>query len=159
MEKGEAGQIIYSQLIGIRHDNAIRSRDSNFIAKGRVLGKRPADGRGQVKSEDAQGGREVDHFRGLKERKVKFERLWLSKGVSNKRMNSVSSQRVLLERTLSKRMICKIRQRPEWIGRGKLRLTLGVKNARKVEVESQFDSKNEKKEEGRRKEEDEGNWR
>lgn len=41
------------------------------------------------------------------------------------------------------------------IGRGKLRPTLGVKNARKVEVESQFDSKNEKKEEGRRKEEDE----
>ena len=41
------------------------------------------------------------------------------------------------------------------IGRGKLRPTLGVKNARKVEVESQFDSKNEKKEEGRRKKEDE----
>ena len=41
------------------------------------------------------------------------------------------------------------------IGRGKLRPTLGVKNGRKVEVESQFDSKNEKKEEGRRKEEDE----
>lgn len=37
------------------------------------------------------------------------------------------------------------------IAQGEVRLTLGAKNARKVEAESQFDSKRERKEEGKRK--------
>ena len=71
MEKGEAGQIEYSQLVGIRHNNAVWGRDSDFITKGGVLGKRESDGRRQVKSDKAQGGGEVEHLHDLKEWKVK----------------------------------------------------------------------------------------
>jgi len=53
-------------------------------------------------------------------------------------------------------VICKARQHSKRIRRGKLRLTLGAKNARKVEAESQFDSKKRKERRGgRRKEGDE----
>jgi hypothetical protein len=67
MEKGEAGWIVYSQLFGIRHNDAVWSGDSDFIAKGGILGKRDSDGRGQVKSDKAQDSGEVDHFHDLKE--------------------------------------------------------------------------------------------
>lgn len=56
MEKRETGQIVYSQLIGVRHNDTIWGRDSDFITKGRILGKRDSDGRRQVKSDKAQDG-------------------------------------------------------------------------------------------------------
>lgn len=48
----------------------------------------------------------------------------------------------------------------ERIAQGELRLTLGTKNARKVEVESQFDSKKKRTERRGRKEKTKGseNW-
>jgi len=67
MEKGEAGRIVNSQFLGIRHNDAIWGRDSDFITKGGILGKRHGDGRRQVKSDKAQDGGEVYHFHDLKE--------------------------------------------------------------------------------------------
>ena len=46
MEKGEACQIIHSQLRGIGHDDTIWSGDSDFIANGGIIGKGDGDGRG-----------------------------------------------------------------------------------------------------------------
>ena len=66
MEKGEASQIEYSQLVSIRHNNAVWSRDPDFITKGGV-GKWESNGCRQVKSNKAQGGGEADHFHDLKE--------------------------------------------------------------------------------------------
>ena len=68
MENGEAwGDCICLQLVGIRHHDTIWSGDPDFIANGGILGKRPGGGGGQVKSEDAQDGGEVDHLHDLKE--------------------------------------------------------------------------------------------
>lgn len=102
MEKGEASQIEYSQLVSIRHNDAVWSRDSDFIAKGGVLGKRDGDGRRQVQSNKAQCGGEANHFHDLKEREVK-DCGCQRKCVSNRQVNSNSSQRALWQRTLSKR--------------------------------------------------------
>jgi hypothetical protein len=66
MENGEAGRIVHSQLFGVRHNDAVRSRDRHFIANGGI-GEGPGDGRRQVKSNKAQGGGEADHFHDLKE--------------------------------------------------------------------------------------------
>lgn len=66
MENGEAGQIEYSQLVSIRHNDAIWSRNSDLIANGGI-GKWNSDGGREVKSNKAQGGGEVDHFHDLKE--------------------------------------------------------------------------------------------
>jgi hypothetical protein len=71
MEKGEARQIVYSQLFGVRHNDAIWSGDPDLVTKGGILGKRPSDSGRQVESEKAQDGGEVDHFHDLKEWKVK----------------------------------------------------------------------------------------
>jgi hypothetical protein len=88
MEKNEACQIVYLQLLGVRHDDAIRSGDSDLVAKSRIIWKWPGNSCGKVKSEKAQDGGEVDHFHDLKKRKVKD--CGCQKGcVSNKRMNRV----------------------------------------------------------------------
>lgn len=57
---------MHSQLFGVRHDDAIWSRDAYFITNGGI-GERQSDGRRQVKSEKAQGGGEANHFHDLKE--------------------------------------------------------------------------------------------
>lgn len=67
MEMGEAYQIGYSQLLSIRHNDAVWSRYSDFIATGRISGKRYSDDGRQVKSDKAQGGGEADHLHDLKE--------------------------------------------------------------------------------------------
>ena len=67
MEKGEASQIEYSRLVSIRHNDAVWSRDRDFITKGGVLGKWESNDCRQVKSDKAQGGGEADHFHDLKE--------------------------------------------------------------------------------------------
>lgn len=59
-----------------------------------------------------------------------------------------------MQRTLSKRVICKKDWYSKRIAEWKDRLTLGAKNRRKVEVESQFDSKKRKEERGVEKEDE-----
>ena len=60
-------QIENSQLVGIRHGDAVWSGNADFIAKGGILRKRHSDGRRQVESDKAQGGGDVNHFHDLKE--------------------------------------------------------------------------------------------
>jgi hypothetical protein len=55
------------QFVGIRHNDAVWSRNTDFITDGGVTGKWHSDGRRQVKGDKTQGGGEVDHFHDLKE--------------------------------------------------------------------------------------------
>ena len=68
---GEAGEIVCSRSLSIRQNDAVWSRDSDFVAERRIFGKRYSDGGREVKSDEAQGGGETDHFHDLKEWKVK----------------------------------------------------------------------------------------
>ena len=67
MDEGEAGEIVCSRVLSIRQNDAVWSRDSDFVAERRIFGKRYSDGGRKVKSDEAQGGGETDHFHDLKE--------------------------------------------------------------------------------------------